>query len=171
MFLGDRVGRYERRKGIEELMQVVTSKPEMEISFVGAIPPSKKIKRGNVRYYGDVKDVNELNKIYDEHTFIISPSHSEGMPNVLLEGMSRGLVPIATNVGAVEELITRSNGFLLEPKNIPSIQETVERSLTLETAELSILSTKAIETIRASFTWSQIIGQTIEKFQRVIEKS
>ena len=165
------VGRYERRKGIEELMQVVTSKPEMEISFVGPIPPSKKIKRGNVHYYGDIKDVNELNKIYDQHTFIISPSHSEGMPNVLLEGMSRGLIPIATNVGAVEELINSSNGFLLEPKNIPSIQETVERTLSLEFSELDLLSTKAIETIKSSFTWSQIIGQTIEKFQRVIEKS
>lgn len=165
------VGRYERRKGIEELMQMVSSKPEMEISFVGAIPPSKKIKRGNVHYYGDIKDVNELNKIYDQHTFIISPSHSEGMPNVLLEGMSRGLIPIATNVGAVEELINSSNGFLIEPKNIPAIQETVERTLSLEFSELDLLSTKAIETIKSSFTWSQIIAQTIEKFQRVIEKS
>ena len=165
------VGRYERRKGIEELMQVVTSKPEMEISFVGAIPPSKKIKRSNVRYYGDIKDVNELNKIYDEHTFILSPSHSEGMPNVLLEGMSRGLIPIATAVGAVEELVNHSNGFLLEPKNIASIQEKAERALSLEIAELDILSIKAIETIKSRFTWSQIICQTVENFQRVIEKS
>ena len=165
------VGRYERRKGIEELMQVVSSKPEMEISFVGAIPPSKKIKRDNVRYYGDVKDVNELNKIYDEHTFILSPSHSEGMPNVLLEGMSRGLIPIATTVGAVEELVNRSNGFLLEPKNVTSIQETLERALSIETPELEILSSESIRTIRLRFTWSHIISQTIEKFQRVIEKS
>jgi glycosyltransferase involved in cell wall biosynthesis len=165
------VGRYERRKGIEELMQVVALKPEMEISYVGAIPPSKKIKRGNVHYYGDVKDVNKLNKIYDEHTFILSPSHSEGMPNVLLEGMSRGLIPIATTVGAVEELVNGSNGFLLEPKNVTSIQETVERALSLATPELDILSSEAIRTIRSSFTWSHIISQTIEKFQRVIEKS
>jgi glycosyltransferase involved in cell wall biosynthesis len=163
------VGRYERRKGIEELMQVVTSKPEMEISFVGAIPPSKKIKRGNVHYYGDIKDVKELNKIYDQHTFIISPSHSEGMPNVLLEGMSRGLIPIATNVGSVKELINSSNGFLIEPKNISAIQETAERSLSLEFSELELLSMNAIQTIKSSFTWSQIITQTIEKFQRVIE--
>ena len=123
-----------------------------------------------MHYYGDIKDVNELNKIYDEHTFIISPSHSEGMPNVLLEGMSRGLIPIATAVGAVEELVNHSNGFLIEPKNIPSIQETVERVLSLEMAELDILSTKSIETIRSHFTWSQIIAQTTENFQRVVEK-
>jgi glycosyltransferase involved in cell wall biosynthesis len=162
------VGRYERRKGIEELMQVVSSNPEMEISFVGVIPPSKKIKRSNVHYFGGVKDVNELNKIYDEHTFILSPSHSEGMPNVLLEGMSRGLIPIATTVGAVEELVNKSNGFLLEPKNITSIEETVKRALSLETTELELLSSEAIHTIRTNFTWSQIISQTVENFQRVI---
>jgi glycosyltransferase involved in cell wall biosynthesis len=93
------------------------------------------------------------------------------MPNVLLEGMSRGLIPIATTVGAVEELVNGLNGFLLEPKNVTSIQETVERALSLATPELDILSSEAIRTIRSSFTWSHIISQTIEKFQRVIEKS
>jgi glycosyltransferase involved in cell wall biosynthesis len=125
------VGRYERRKGIEELMQVVSSLPQMEISFVGSIPPSKKIKRENIHYYGEVKDVNELNTIFDNHTFIISPSHSEGMPNVILEAMSRGLIPIATNVGAVEELVDSSNGFLIEPKSISSIQSAIEQALSL----------------------------------------
>lgn len=165
------VGRYERRKGIEELMQVVTSIPQMEISFVGSIPPSKKIKRGNIRYYGDIKDVNELNKIYDEHTFIISPSHSEGMPNVLLEGMSRGLIPIATNVGAVEELVDNSNGFLIESKSISSIQSAIDQALSLNIQKLHEKSTNAITKIQSGFTWSEIIFKTVENFQRVIEKS
>jgi glycosyltransferase involved in cell wall biosynthesis len=165
------VGRYERRKGIEELMQVVSSMPQMEISFVGSIPPSKKIKRGNIRYYGDIKDVNELNKIYDEHTFIISPSHSEGMPNVLLEGMSRGLIPIATNVGAVEELVDNSNGFLIEPKSISSIQSAIDQALSLNSQKLLEKSTSAITKIQSGFTWSEIIFKTVENFQRVIEKS
>jgi glycosyltransferase involved in cell wall biosynthesis len=34
------IGRYERRKGIEELTQVLTSAPEVEISFVGSIQHS-----------------------------------------------------------------------------------------------------------------------------------
>ncbi len=165
------VGRYERRKGIEELMQVVSANTEMNISFVGAIPASKKIKRGNIQYYGDIKDMNELNKIYDEHTFIISPSHSEGMPNVLLEGMSRGLIPIATAVGAVEELVNNSNGFLIEPKNISAIENIVERALSMPSHELHTLSNAAIQTIQSTFVWSKIISQSVEKFQRVIEKS
>lgn len=165
------VGRYERRKGLEELMKVVSSIPNLEISFVGAIPHSKRIKRNNVHYYGEVKEAASLNNIYDEHTFLILPSHSEGMPNVLLEAMSRGLIPIATTVGAVEELVDTSNGFLLEPKSITSIESTIQTVLTMENKALEELSAHSIRKIRSRFTWSQIIVQTLENFQGVIEKS
>ena len=164
------VGRYERRKGIEELMQVVTSMPDLEISFVGPIPPSEKIKRNNVHYYGEVKEVSALNKIFDEHTFLIAPSHSEGMPNVILEAMSRGLIPMATRVGAVEELVDNSNGFLFEPKSVEAIRANIELAQLLEVEAVLERSSNSINKIRTNFTWSQIISQTIENFQRVVEK-
>jgi glycosyltransferase involved in cell wall biosynthesis len=164
------VGRYERRKGVEELMPVVASMPDLEISFVGAIPPSKKIKRSNVHFYGEVKDVNELNNIIDSHTFLIAPSHSEGMPNVILEAMSRGLIPLATRVGAVEELVNKDNGFLFEPKDIQAIRSAIEAAQLLDDEAVLERSSNSINKIRANFTWSQIISQTIENFQRVVEK-
>ncbi len=165
------VGRYERRKGVEELMEVVKSLPDLEISFVGSIPPSKKIKRANVQYYGEVKETETLNKILDEHTFIISPSHSEGMPNVLLEGMSRGLIPIATNVGAVGELVDSTCGFLIEPKDVDAIRKSIATALALGQDEVQQLSAQSIQKIKSKFTWSQISAETLEKFQRVLEKS
>ena len=165
------VGRYERRKGVEELMEVVKSIPDLEISFVGSIPPSKKIKRANVQYYGEVKETETLNKILDEHTFIISPSHSEGMPNVLLEGMSRGLIPIATNVGAVGELVDSTSGFLIEPKDVDAIRKSIASALALGQDEVQQLSAQSIQKIKSEFTWSQISAETLEKFQRVLEKS
>lgn len=165
------IGRYERRKGIEELMQVVTSMPDLEISFVGSIPPSKKINRANIHYYGEVKDIDVLNKILDEHTFIIAPSLSEGMPNVLLEGMSRGLIPIATRVGAVEELIDNTNGFLIEPKSVDAISTSIRAALELGQDKVLQLSTQSIHKIKSKFTWSLITAETIDIFQRVLEKS
>ncbi len=164
------VGRYERRKGIEELMQVIASMPELEISFVGAIPPSKKLNRLNIRYFGEVKDLNALNEIFDEHTFLIAPSHSEGMPNVILEAMSRGLIPLATKVGAVEELVDSSNGFLFEPKSVEAIRTNIEAAQLLEVEAVLERSYNSINKIRTNFTWSQIISQTIENFQQVAEK-
>jgi glycosyltransferase involved in cell wall biosynthesis len=165
------VGRYERRKGVEELVEIVQSLPELEISFVGSIPPSKKIKRANVQYYGEVKETETLNKILDEHTFILSPSHSEGMPNVLLEGMSRGLIPIATNVGAVGELVDSTSGFLIEPKDVDAIRKAIESALALSQDEVQQLSAQSIHRIKSKFTWSRLSAETLENFQRVLEKS
>ncbi len=164
------VGRYERRKGIEELMQVVTSMPDLEISFVGSIPPSKKIKRANIHYYGEVKEVSALNKILDEHTFLIAPSLSEGMPNVLLEGMSRGLIPLASDVGAVETLIDSTCGFLLKAGDSQSIRENIQCALNLETNEIDAMLNLAMNKVRSTFAWSELIVKTLENFQVVIEK-
>lgn len=48
--------------------------------------------------------------------FGVLPSHSEGMPNVILEAQSVGLPMIATNVGGVPEVIEASiNGCLVDP--------------------------------------------------------
>jgi glycosyltransferase involved in cell wall biosynthesis len=164
------VGRYERRKGIEELMQVVTAMPDLEISFVGSIPPSKKIKRANIHYYGEVKDVDVLNKILDEHTYLIVPSLSEGMPNVLLEGMSRGLIPLASDVGAVETLIDSTCGFLLKAGDSQSIKENIQCALSLETNEIDAMLNLAMNKVRSTFAWSELIVKTLENFHVVIEK-
>lgn len=165
------VGRYERRKGIEELLVVAKQLPDLEISFVGNIPHSKRLKRENIYYFGEVKDAKELNKIYDEHTFLICPSHSEGMPNVLLEGMSRGLIPIGTRVGAVEDLINEKNGFLINPKNELELKFVIDKAKSLDSQSKENLSQQAIQSIRASFTWSKISNRTIENFQHILEKS
>ena len=114
--------------------------------------------------------MNELNTIFDEHTFLIAPSHSEGMPNVILEAMSRGLIPIATTVGAVEELVDNSNGFLFEPKSVEAIRTGVEAAQLLSDKDVLERSSNSIKKIRENFTWSQIISQTIENFQRVVQK-
>jgi glycosyltransferase involved in cell wall biosynthesis len=48
--------------------------------------------------------------------FGVLASHSEGMPNVILEAQSVGLPMIATNVGGIPELIQDSiNGLLVKP--------------------------------------------------------
>ena len=50
--------------------------------------------------------------------FGVLPSHSEGLPNVILEAQSIGLPMIATRVGGVPEIIQdRLNGLLVEPNS------------------------------------------------------
>jgi glycosyltransferase involved in cell wall biosynthesis len=84
--------------------------------------------------------------------------------------MSRGLVPLSTRVGAVEELINDSNGFLFEPKSVDAIRMAIEAAQLLNDEAVLEHSSNSINKIRANYTWSQIISLTIENFQRVVEK-
>ncbi|MGB1032924.1 MAG: glycosyltransferase family 4 protein, partial [Flavobacteriales bacterium] len=97
------IGRYERRKGIEELNKALTDvmdETSFEVDFIGPIPGSKMLKHPRIKYHGTIMDQNELKKLMDQCAVLLCPSHSEGMPNVIMEGMARGLAVLATDVGA-----------------------------------------------------------------------
>jgi glycosyltransferase involved in cell wall biosynthesis len=49
---------------------------------------------------------------------LVVPSHTEGLPNALLEGMAAGLAVVATRVGAIPEVLDDGEaGVLVDPRN------------------------------------------------------
>lgn len=55
---------------------------------------------------------------------VILPSHSEGLPMTLLEGMAAGKAIITTTVGSIPEVvINHENGIVLEPGNVKTLAE------------------------------------------------
>ena len=82
------VGRYERRKGIEEINQAISnlkSDTSFEFHFVGDIPKSVRLDDPSAIYYGPITDQDRLQEIYDSCDVLLCPSFSEGMPTVILE--------------------------------------------------------------------------------------
>jgi glycosyltransferase involved in cell wall biosynthesis len=55
---------------------------------------------------------------------LVLPSHNEGLPMAVLEGMAYGLPVIATQVGAIPELITEGvEGFLVKPRDVQALAD------------------------------------------------
>jgi glycosyltransferase involved in cell wall biosynthesis len=71
--------------------------------------------------------VPELIEAFDAFV-LTSPRRSEGMPTAVLEAMASGKAVVATDVGAVEELVDDGvTGFVVEPENPAAIARAVLR--------------------------------------------
>jgi len=73
--------------------------------------------KNNVHLLGE-KKYGEVIEYYKNSDIFVLPSNQEGCPNALLEAMSYGLPSIATNVGAVSEIINDGiSGFIISKQN------------------------------------------------------
>ena len=101
-----------------------------------------------------------IKAIMDQSDVLIVPSHSEGMPNVILEGMSRGLAVIATNVGAVRALVNSNNGYLIESLNENQLRSAIEKAVASGRQDAFEKGSKAIQMLNDNFKWDKIAEQT-----------
>jgi len=164
------VGRFDRLKGLPELykaIQRIDVRNGVSFTIVGPIPEEKKMDNSTVTYTGEVKDIALLSKIYDEHDVLICPSFSEGMPNVIMEAMSRGLAIIATDVGATSLLVSEENGILFKSPTPESIVIALNRMIS--DSDDMILQQKLASRSRIDkFIWESI-GEKLNEAIRLLK--
>jgi glycosyltransferase involved in cell wall biosynthesis len=157
------IGRNERRKGIEELHKAIELLPanQFQFHFIGPIPGSAQLKLPHVKYHGALREANRIKEIMDQCQVLVTPSHSEGMPNVIMEGMARGLAIVATPVGAIESVVDNENGWLIQPGNVHELAGILTNIIASSPAEIARKQEASLRRI-ASFTWDNIARQTAE---------
>lgn len=157
------IGRFEARKGIEELNKIINSRSiddNVVFEFIGDIPPSKRLKRNDVVYHGQIKEAHLIQEVMDRSDVLIVPSHSEGMPNVILEGMSRGLATIATNVGAVGALVNPNVGYLISPLDEAQLRNALDTAIQNGREDAAQKGLNAIQLLKSQFQWDKIAEET-----------
>jgi len=161
------IGRYERRKGIEELNEAIQALhiPNVEFHFVGPIPASKRIQSSQVKYHGKVMEIGALQAIIDDMDVILVPSYSEGLPTVILEGMARGLAVIATDVGAVADLVDSEVGRLIPSGDASALTSALQELSEMPATLLSSMGAIAASRIANSYTWHQVADRTLQDIQ------
>lgn len=158
------LGRYERRKGIEELntaIQLLFASAQTvnaEFHFIGPIPAEKRLQNSNVIYHGEIRDKDVLQKLLRSSDILICPSWAEGMPNVILEAMASGLAVVATDVGATNVLVSEQTGWLLKNSDAGEIRAVIDLILSTEPSLISSKKQKALQLIKERFTWEKLIG-------------
>jgi glycosyltransferase involved in cell wall biosynthesis len=167
------LGRYERRKGIEELSKVVKDvlrnlTSGLEFHFVGPIPESKKMKDMRIHYHGSISDSNQVRQILQQSEVLVCPSHSEGMPNVIIEAMASGCAIIGTDVGAISCMVNRETGWLIRPNDAGELKKALQDAISISPNALDKKRKAATELVEKSFLWENIILQLTDELQKRI---
>lgn len=157
------LGRYERRKGIEELNSVLEELAktgllkQIEMNFIGPIPENRRVKHPGVFYHGEVRDKSALQELIRQNDILVCPSWSEGMPNVILEAMANGLAVLATDVGATQVLVRPETGWLIETPNVKELLDAMKLIMAYDPADIDQKKKNALRLIENDFIWEKLI--------------
>lgn len=123
------VGRLSPEKGFDQLIHaarlIVRARDRIGIVLIGEGPDRRMLEalvrasglESSVVFAGFRTDVDRLIPCAD---VLVQASHTEGLPNVVLEACAAGLPVVATDVGGTSEIIEDGvNGFLV-PAAVPS---------------------------------------------------
>jgi len=109
------VGNHIRHKGMEELLQVAASRPDVRFVTAGIGPWRERLSAlGNISTLGQVPG-EEIAGLMAAADVLCLPSYSEGMPNVVLEAGAYGLPVVATDVGGIPEVLGGNERGLMVP--------------------------------------------------------
>lgn len=164
------IGRYERRKGIEELNKVllkIEKEHDFEFHFVGPIPEEKQIESSKIIYHGLVKEEQKIINLMQKTDVLVCPSFSEGMPTVILEAMANACATIASNVGAVSCLVDSKTGWLIEAGHLDDLEKSLVDSIKINSEGLKEKKKNAQTLIKNKYTWNKIAKLNLEIIKKI----
>jgi glycosyltransferase involved in cell wall biosynthesis len=72
----------------------------------------------------------EVPRLLQASDFLVFPSHSEGMPQAVLEAMDCGLPVVATRVGGIPEaVLDGKTGLLVEAQDVEQLRDAMEKMI------------------------------------------
>jgi glycosyltransferase involved in cell wall biosynthesis len=81
-------------------------------------------------YFHGWQPKQALNKFYSKAHFILLPSTTEGWPKVLSEGMAFGVVPLASAVSSIPQVLSESGaGLSLAVEDVCGFAQAIEKFL------------------------------------------
>lgn len=124
------VGRTDQAKGVGVVLSILERLLKVnipvELVVIGDSPErshfeqlSKDLGLEGHAYFLGWKDRVELNKEYAKAHFVLLPSASEGWPKVLSEAMAYGVVPLASDVSSIPQILAETRAGHAFPADQP----------------------------------------------------
>ena len=172
------VGRLTEEKGAFDLVEAAAR-------VLGAIPGLKLVMAGDgagrqalesriaelgilhaVELLGAVPHT-EMASVYASMDVLALPSHGEGLPMCILEGMAAGCAVVASRVGAIPTVIEHGiNGILVQPRDVGALAKELTQLLG-ETGRTASLAAHGQATVRERFSAQAMARQYLAAYAEV----
>lgn len=124
------VGRLSPEKGVDILIEAVSSMPELVVIIAGdgdLAAPLKASAGPHIRFLGWIAH-SELARLYERAKLVVVPSRSEPQGVVVLEALASGTPVAGARVGGIPEMIADGqNGWLFKPNDSEELRALLRR--------------------------------------------
>lgn len=140
------VGSIDERKGIFDALACLTDvEEEFTIHVCGGFGGDANRERfdayakqlGNKLIYHGYVDGEEKRQLFLNADVLLLPSYGEGLPIVIIEAFSAGCGVITTNVGAIPEIVTDKNGYVISPGDRKALQDAITAYVGMDADKLA----------------------------------
>lgn len=104
----------------------------------------------DVVFTGDVEGESRA-RLLSQSDALLLPAYRAGLPRALLEAMAAGVVPVASAVGGIPEVVGEEHGVLIEPRDARAIADAIH-CLARERALLLRMSAACRNRVAAGFS-------------------
>lgn len=169
------LGQMRPYKGLPVLLKAAQGMKNMRVWVIGNGHTMEAYKRqaqeldlANVTFFGALSDDEVADRVKQAHAIVLpSVTRSEAFGIVLLEGMAAGLVPIASHLPGVAEVVG-NEGFTFPPGNAGALRSILERlrddqALRVHLAELAQKKARLYSWERVIFGYERVFAQLVQK--------
>ena len=168
------IGRHDRQKGIDILLDTIERFPLPDIHFdivgervIGAGDDNSRRDLDNVTWHGWLARTDTM-KLLEDVDAVVMPSRWDAAPIVAIEAMRAGVPVIASDRGALPEIVRHGvGGYIFELDDPDSLGRLLQR---LNRAELDRLGTSARTRWESDYVSEDMNRRTVEAYADVLSR-
>ncbi|MFG1779339.1 glycosyltransferase family 4 protein [Micromonospora sp. NPDC049048] len=161
-------------KGVEDLLAAwrTAAQPRWRLLFVGPVDPAylrsvteRHRPPASVSFLGELPHADVLAMMGRCDLFVL-PSHTEGFPNVVVEAMALGCPVVATDVGAIAEILGDGSGVVVAPSDPAGLAAALRRLMT-DPVRRAELTDRARARVHRLYRLQSVLRQYADLWRRV----